>query len=60
MSLGPPVAALLGLVVLHELLCFRQWLTVALIIGASTGSTLTSRRPAPVVVGESGDGWQGG
>jgi inner membrane transporter RhtA len=60
MSLEPAVAALLGLVVLHELLSVRQWLAVALIIAASTGSTLTSRRPAPVVAGESGEGWQGG
>src|ERR1051325_117034 len=60
MSLEPAVAALLGVVLLHELLSFRQWLAVALIIGASTGSTLTSRRPAPVVAGEAGEGWQGG
>jgi inner membrane transporter RhtA len=60
MSLEPAVAALLGLFVLHELLSFRQWLAVALIIAASTGSTLTSRRPTPVVAGESGEGWQGG
>ena len=53
MSLEPAVAALLGVVVLHELLSFRQWLAVALIIAASTGSTLTSRRPAPVVAVES-------
>jgi inner membrane transporter RhtA len=59
MSLEPAVAALLGVVVLHELLSFRQWLAVALIIAASTGSTLTSRRPGPIVAGESGDGWQG-
>ena len=60
MSLEPAVAALLGVVVLHELLSFRQWLAVALIIAASTGSTLTSRRPTPVIGGESGEGWQGG
>ena len=60
MSLEPAVAALLGLVVLHELLSFRQWLAVALIIAASTGSTLTSRRPAAVVGREAGEGWQGG
>src|SRR3954465_1730526 len=59
MSLEPAVAALLGLVILHELLSFRQWLAVALIIAASTGSTLTSRHPAPVVGGDSGEGWQG-
>ena len=60
MSLEPAVAALLGLVFLHELLSFRQWLAVALIIAASTGSTLTSRRPAPLVGGEAGEGWRGG
>jgi inner membrane transporter RhtA len=59
MSLEPAVAAIIGLVFLHELLSFRQWLAVALIIAASTGSTLTSRRPAPMVAGESGEGWQG-
>jgi inner membrane transporter RhtA len=59
MSLEPAVAALLGLVFLHELLSFRQWLAVLLIIVASTGSALTSRRPAAVVGGESGEGWQG-
>jgi inner membrane transporter RhtA len=60
MSLEPAVAALLGVVVLHELLSFRQWLAVALIIAASTGSTLTSRRPAPVVAGDAAERWQGG
>ena len=59
MSLEPAVAALLGLVFLHELLSVRQWLAVALIIAASTGSTLTSRRPPPIGGGESGEGWQG-
>jgi hypothetical protein len=39
---------------------FRQWLAVALIIAASAGSTLTSRRRAPLVGGESREGWQGG
>jgi inner membrane transporter RhtA len=60
MSLEPAVAALLGLVVLQELLSFRQWLAVALIIAASTGSTLTSRRPARLVADETGEEWQGG
>ena len=59
MSLEPAVAALLGLVFLHELLSVRQWLAVAFIIAASTGSTLTSRRPRPVVGGESAEAWQG-
>jgi len=61
MSLEPAVAALAGLVFLHEVLSTRQWLAVALVIAASTGSTLTSRRPAPIAAGgESAEGWQGG
>jgi inner membrane transporter RhtA len=60
MSLEPAVAALVALVFLHELLSLRQWSAVALIIAASTGSTLTSRRPAPEIGGECGEGWQGG
>jgi len=46
MSLEPAVAALAGLVFLHEVLTPRQWLAVVLVIAASAGSTLTSRRPA--------------
>jgi inner membrane transporter RhtA len=60
MSLEPAVAALAGLVFLREVLSPRQWLAVALVIAASTGSTLTSRRAARVAEGESGEGWQGG
>jgi inner membrane transporter RhtA len=60
MSVEPAVAALVGLVFLHELLSLRQWLAVALIIAASTGSTLTSRPAEPIAGGESGEGWQGG
>ncbi|ESQ86364.1 hypothetical protein AEAC466_03960 [Asticcacaulis sp. AC466] len=45
MSLEPAVAAVLGLVILHELLTPLQWLAVALIIIASAGSSLTSKRP---------------
>jgi inner membrane transporter RhtA len=44
MSLEPAVAALAGLVFLHEVLSPRQWLAILLVIAASTGSTLTSRR----------------
>ncbi len=44
MSLEPGAAALVGLVVLHEILSPAQWLAVALVITASAGSTLTSRR----------------
>lgn len=44
MSLEPAVAALLGLVILHELLTPLQWLAVALVIIASAGSSLTASR----------------
>ncbi len=60
MSLEPAVAALAGLVFLHEVLSPRQWLAVLLVIAASTGSTLTSRAPDQAAEGESGEGWQGG
>ncbi len=60
MSLEPAVAALAGLVFLREVLSLRQWLAVALVIAASTGSTLTSRRAEQVAEGEAGEGWQGG
>jgi inner membrane transporter RhtA len=60
MSLEPAVAALAGLVFLHEVLSPRQWLAVALVISASTGSTLTSRRAAQVAEVVSEEGWQGG
>jgi inner membrane transporter RhtA len=50
MSLEPAVAALVGLAFLHEVLSGTQWLAVALVIAASAGSTLTSRRtPEPRV-----------
>jgi inner membrane transporter RhtA len=60
MSLEPAVAALAGLVFLHEVLSPRQWLAVVLVIAASTGSTLTSRGADQAAEGESGEGWQGG
>lgn len=41
MSLEPAVAALSGLVFLHELLSIIQWLAIASIIVASIGATLT-------------------
>jgi inner membrane transporter RhtA len=44
MSLEPAVAALVGLAFLHEVLSAIQWLAVTLVIAASAGSTLTSRR----------------
>lgn len=58
MSLEPAVAALAGLVFLHEILTLRQWLAVVLVIAASTGSTLTSRRAAQLAEGEA-EGWEG-
>jgi len=60
MSLEPAVAALAGLVFLHEFLSPRQWLAVVLVIAASTGSTLTSRRAEQVAAVVSEEGWQGG
>jgi len=60
MSLEPAVAALAGLVFLHEVLSPRQWLAVALVIAASTGSTLTSLGAAQVAEVVSEEGWQGG
>jgi inner membrane transporter RhtA len=58
MSLEPGVAALVGLVILQEILSPPQWLAVALVIAASAGSTLTTRR-APAVEADAGEGWQG-
>jgi inner membrane transporter RhtA len=58
MSLEPAVAALAGLIFLHEVLTARQWLAVVLVIAASAGSTLTSRRAAPLTEGEA-EGWEG-
>jgi len=54
------VAALAGLVFLHEVLSLRQWVAVALVIAASTGSTLTSRGAEQVAEVVSEEGWQGG
>ncbi|HEX4953348.1 MAG TPA: EamA family transporter [Thermoanaerobaculia bacterium] len=60
MSLEPAVAALAGWVFLHEVLSLRQWLAVALVIAASAGATLTSRRAEAVAESEAVEGWQGG
>ena len=48
MSLEPAVAALAGRIFLGEILSPGQWLAVALVITASTGSTLTGRRILPI------------
>jgi inner membrane transporter RhtA len=58
MSLEPAVAALAGLIFLHEFLTPRQWLAVVLVIAASAGSTLTSRRAAQLAEAEA-EGWEG-
>ncbi len=60
MSLEPAVAALVGLVFLAEVLSPPQWLAVALVIAASAGSTLTSRRTPEPREADATEGWQGG
>ena len=44
MSLEPAVAALAGVVLLQEYLHLWQWMAIGLVIIASAGSSLTSRR----------------
>jgi len=44
MSLEPAVAALNGLLLLHEVLTFYQWLAVTCVIIASAGATLTTKK----------------
>jgi inner membrane transporter RhtA len=48
-SLGPAVAALAGLVVLHQVLTLLQLAAIALVIAASIGVVATSRPPAPEI-----------
>jgi inner membrane transporter RhtA len=60
MSLEPAVAALVGLVLLAEVLSPTQWLAVALVIAASAGSTLTSSRAPDPRAADASEGWQGG
>lgn len=51
MSLEPAVAALCGLVFLHEHLTLAQWLAVALVVGASAGATFAAdKETMPVEV----------
>ena len=45
LSLGPAVAALVGVVVLHETLRAREWLAVGLVALASVGVAWTNRAP---------------
>jgi len=49
MSLEPAMAALSGLIFLHEYLTFYEWLAVTLIIVASAGATLTHKKPVQIV-----------
>jgi inner membrane transporter RhtA len=49
-SLGPAVAALAGLIVLHESLGWQQLLALVLVTAASVGVTVTARRTAPPVL----------
>ncbi|SDS20533.1 inner membrane transporter RhtA [Mucilaginibacter mallensis] len=48
MSLEPAVAAISGLIFLHEYLSLYEWIAVALIIIASAGAALTARKATPV------------
>ncbi len=49
MSIEPAVAALCGLMFLHEQLTRTQWLALLCVSAASAGTTLTVRNPAPAV-----------
>jgi inner membrane transporter RhtA len=44
MSLEPAMAALIGLVVLQELLPWSQWIAVLCVVVASAGATRGARR----------------
>lgn len=44
LSLEPAVAALCGLVFLHESLSFYEWLAVVLVVAASSGAALTAKK----------------
>ncbi len=48
MSAEPAVAALFGLLYLHERLSGTQWTAIALIIGASVGATATVQQKLPM------------
>lgn len=44
MSLEPAAAAICGLLFLHEYLSTYEWMAIALVMGASTGATLTKTK----------------
>lgn len=45
LSLEPAMGAVAGVILLHELLTFAQWLAIAFIVSASIGCAVTSRHP---------------
>ena len=49
MSLEPAMAALAGVIVLHQHLLPREYAAIACVVLASAGATLTARRGVPVV-----------
>nr|WP_315465171.1 EamA family transporter [uncultured Rhodoferax sp.] len=48
-SLEPAVAALLGLVLLHEQLSAQQWWAIVFIMAAAAGSAVTAKREPPAL-----------
>jgi inner membrane transporter RhtA len=48
MSLEPAVAAVSGLIFLHEYLSLYEWIAIVLIIIASAGAALTAKKATPV------------
>jgi inner membrane transporter RhtA len=48
MSVEPALGAVMGRILLHEKLASLQIVAIACVIAASVGSTLSSRRSAPV------------
>ena len=53
MSIEPAFGALSGLLFLHEILTFTQWIAISCIIMASVGATLSMRNHSKPVVTES-------
>jgi inner membrane transporter RhtA len=48
MSVEPAVAALIALMYLHERLSGVQWIAIALVVGASAGTTVTVQQKVPI------------
>lgn len=49
MSLEPAVAAICGLIFLHEVLTLVEWLAIVLVVAASLGATLTGKPEKHIV-----------